>query len=728
MDLLAEAAADPQYIYITTPAVDLPRGSYRVTIDYQTDDADQKYTFTSALNLPSVAVAHDGCRMPVDADRMVQTFSSSMPVDAFAVHLNYSGNGYLFVERITIEETNAWKNIRLFWVLVISILIDGFFLWYRKLPAAAQGQARVTSAILTGVSLFASVPLMSMFILDGHDLSFHVVRIEAIKTSLLLGDIPNRLSGYWNNGYGYASAIFYGELFLYAPAILRIVGFTVQGAYKIYVVLINLGTAFISYHSFRKVFHNHRAALIGSVVYLLAPYRLVCIYMRAAVGEYTAMMFFPLVFYGLTRIYMDSTEQEQYKKSYLPLALGMSGIIQCHVISCVIVVLFAGVFCLLLIKRTFSLPRLWQMVKAVAATVLFNFWFLIPFADYMRLDYLGRENPINGPGKMNMRGVYLSQIFSMFQTGAGHSYTALDDINHTYEHNYAIGAFAIAAALYLIYRLYRGKMQLQIVKIGDVSLALAMLSGFMCTVWFPWNYLQRMNVLFRMVIQNIQFPWRFLGICCFFLTLTAISLFCLLERESSRHRYRMCLVMLGAFFLVSADYYMYDFTQRSELRMLRDESDLRSEAVGNGEYLPKEVPLEYVYEAMSVPGSGVEIIEDCRTGGGQRVTCINTAQEDSYIDLPFLPYKGYVCRDQETGKTLPVQLSEVEHLRVLLPQGYEGTFYARFEEPWYWRGAELVSTLTLLGMAVKMILQRKRRMCVGYGWQGVETEDEEKRK
>lgn len=704
MDLIAEAAADPQYIYITTPTVDLPRGSYRVTIDYQTDDTDQKYAFTSALNIPSVVVAHDGCRIPMDAVRTVQTFSSSMPVDAFTVHLNYSGNGYLFVERITIEETNAWKNIRLFWVLLISIVIDGFFLWYRKLPAAVRGQVRVTTAILTGVSLFVSIPFMSMFILDGHDLSFHVVRIEAIKTSLLLGEFPNRISGYWNNGYGYASAIFYGEIFLYVPAVLRIIGFTVQGAYKIYAVLINLGTAFISYDSFRKVFRDHRAALIGSVAYLLAPYRLICIYMRAAVGEYTAMMFFPLIFYGLMRIYMDSTEEERYKTSYIPLVLGMSGIIQCHVISCVIAASFMGLFCLLFIKRSFSLPRFLQMLKAVTGTVLVNFWFLLPFADYMCEGYLERETLINHQGIMNASGAYLRQMFSLFQTGYGHGYTALEDINYVYERNYTVGAFGIAAAFYLLYRLHRGKMRSEIVKIGDIGLAFGILAGFMCTVDFPWNYLQRMNGLFRMVIKNIQFPWRFLGICSFFLTLTTVSLFCLLNQDSSRHRYRMCLVMLGAFFFVSADYYMYDYTQKSELMVFRDESDIRSEEVGFGEYLPKETPLVYAYEAVSVPGSGVEIIEDCRTGGGQRVTCKNTAQEDSYIDLPFLPYKGYVCRDQETGETLSLQFSDPIHLRVLLPEGYDGTLYAHFEEPWYWRGAELVS---LLGMAVYLILRKK---------------------
>lgn len=709
MDLIAETAVDPQYVYITTPPIDLTKGSYQVSVVYQTDDPNQKYAFTSALRTAAVIVGNDGRRIPVDADKIERTFSSQMPVEAFEVHLNYSGKGYLFVESITIRETNAWKNVRLFWVLLGCFLINGFLWWYRRVPEVSRRRARVTVVMLTGIALFASLPLMRYLMFIGDDLSFHLSRIEAIKTSLLKGEIPNRMSGYWNNGYGYASAIFYGEIFLYIPALLRILGFSVQGAYKMYVVLINLLTAYVSYYSFRKVFRDHKTALIGSAAYVLMPYRFVCMYTRAAVGEYTAMLFFPLIFYGLMRIYMDSAENERYGMSWVPLALGMTGIIQSHVITCVIVVLFIGLFCLILIKKTFTRPCFVQMLKAVLGTVLINLWFLIPFADYMRLGYAGHETSLSALGRMGSVGAYLSQMFTLFQTGWGYTHASGVFTNMS-ERNYALGAFALAAAFYLIYRLYQGKMQTEIVKIGDFSLALAVLSGFMCTIWFPWDSLQQMNGLFRMITKNIQFSWRYMGVCCFFLTLTTMSLFCLLARESSGHRYRMCLIVLGAFFFVSADHYMYDFAQKSEVLELCDESDLHSEEVGNGEYLPRETPVGYVYEAVSVPGSGVEVIEEQRIGREHRVICKNNAQEESCIDLPILPYKGYVCRDQETGEKLSIQLSLPGRLRVLLPQGYDGTLYVRFEEPWYWRGAELVSAVTLIGIVLQMILQKKARM------------------
>lgn len=99
-----------------------------------------------------------------------------------------------------------------------------------------------------------------------------------------------------------------------------------------------------------------------------------------------------------------------------------------------------------------------------------------------------------------------------------------------------------------------------------------------------------MNALFFMIIKNIQFPWRFLGICCFFLTVTMVCLLCLLEEGKSKFLYYTVFVLLGALFIVSADYYMYRFTQEADLHRYIDEAQLDTTAVVAGEYLLKSTP------------------------------------------------------------------------------------------------------------------------------------------
>ncbi len=699
---------DPHSIYITTPFVDLPKGSYRVSIVYSTDDADQKYAFTSEYRLDSVVTGHNGNRIPMDSGSVEHSFFSPIRADEFQVHVDYSGSGYLFVESITISETNAWKNILLFYVLLFSLFIDGIILCYRGLPEYSRRRARVTWAALIGLVLFVSIPVMNFFMLRGDDLLFHLNRIEGIKTSLLAGQFPNRVSTHWNKGYGYASAVLYGEAFLYIPALLRIMGFSVQGAYKLYVVLINLATVIVAYYSFRKVFHNDKAALAGTMVYALAPYRLVCIYMRAAVGEYTAMLFFPLIFCGLMQIYFENTQDDSYKYNCIPLILGFTGIIQSHVISSVIAAGFTALFCLVFIRRTFCPARLIRMIKAAAGVILLNLWFLVPFLDYFHLGYTKRPDVTGILGRMNSHGAFLSQMFTLFQRGAARAYTTIEGMGTTDERNYALGGLAFAAAFYFLYRLYHGKTQSKIAKIGDCSLAFAMLSGFMCTIWFPWSFFQQMNGLFRFVVKNIQFPWRFMGVTCLFLTVTTICLVCLLESEKDKRLYYAILVLIGGFFIVSADYYMYDYTQTAELHRYEDEAQVATTEIGVGEYLPGDTPENFLDNTESIPGDGVEVSGECNMGDGRTVTCRNTGEEDACIDLPLLPYRGYVCRDEETGEKLKIQLDIPGKVRVMVPAGYTGTFYVKYEEPWYWRAAEVISLLTFLTGAVWAVVKRKQ--------------------
>lgn len=705
-ELVSDSSVDPSYLYISNPAVDLPKGSYQVSIVYSTDDPDQKYVFTSKYRTYPVIAGHNGNRLPTDADRVDIVLSSPVPVKEFQVHINYSGDGYLFVESIAVNETNAWKNILLFWVLLCSLVVDGFFLCYQRAQEGTRRRMRVTWAVLIGLTAFVSTPLFSFYISEADDLIFHLNRIEAIRSSLLVGQVPNRVSTFWNKGYGYASAVLYGEIFLYVPALLRLLGFSVQGAYKVYVILVNLGTVLIAYHSFRKVFCNERAAMVGSAAYVMAPSRLVCIYMRAAVGEYTAVMFFPLIFYGLLRIFWGNEQDPAYKRSYILLALGFSGLIQSHVISCVIAAGFTGLFCLVFIRRTLSPKRLLQMVRAVVWTVFANLWFLLPFLDYMHLGYADRPTGMNLPGRMNSQGTFLSQMFTLFQMGDAGAYTVSTGLGNTNERNYALGVFVFAAVFYLVYRLYQGKGRSRFAKMGDYSLAFALLSGFMCSIWFPWDYFQQMNGLFGMIVGNLQFPWRFLGICCFFLTVVTVCLICLLESCENRWLYRTVIVVLGAFMTVSADYYMYNYTQTAPMYRYDHETQLYSGNVGAGEYLLKETPDYFLDDTGSVPGDGVEVFEEDNTGDGRTVTCRNMGEDASTIDLPLLPYRGYVCRDQETGEEFTLQ-PVPGRLRVTVPGRYNGVLRVRYEEPWYWRAAEIISAMTLLGWAAGAVLEKR---------------------
>lgn len=696
----------PSLLFVSSPATDLPRGSYRVSIIYDTQGDTQSYSASSDYNTFPVLTGHEKVHLSPQYHEATFHFSSPIKVEGYQVRADYDGNGYLFVESISISETNSWKKFLLFWVVFLSVLLDVIIVGYPKMKVSYPKEVKTVLPVLFFLTVFTSAPVLSYYLPNGGDLGFHLNRIEAIKEGLLSGQFPVRVSPYWNNGYGYASSVFYGDLFLYLPALLRLAGFTVQGAYKFYLILINLVTGLLTYYCFYKIFHNYKAVLIGCIVYMLAPYRLCCLFLRGAVGEYTAMTFFPLIFYGLYRIYTDEPDSKHFKSNWIPATLGYTAIIQCHVLSSIMAGIFTLLFCLLFIKKTLQPKRLLQLCKAVGAVILLNCWFIIPFLDYFRAGYTATG--INPLGRFNANGAFFSQLFSLFPQGYDWSRSVAEGLTYQHEMNYSLGGgFLIVMGCYILYRFQFGKERSEKSKIGDCSFAFALLAVFMCTIWFPWDFLQQMNGLFRFITLNIQLPWRFLSIASVLLTATTIAFVCLLQKTPNRSLHYCIISLVCAFSFLSAGYFLDDYTQNAAFFHLTEGNELDNGDVGQGEYIPDGTPVGYSWSTNVVSDDSLLISESGRENGAYIVSCSNPSDTDTYADIPFLPYKGYICTDSASGSKLDVLLNVPGKVRVIVPAYYSGTFIVKFSEPWYWRASEIISLLTLL-LGAAYIAYRKK--------------------
>ena len=161
-------------------------------------------------------------------------------------------------------------------------------------PERGGGADVFVFCVLLGITLLASYPLFYGMVGPGHDLNFHLYRIEGIKDGLLSGQFPVRLHPTHNNGYGYISSSVYPELFLYFPAFLRLLGASPVMAYHTFLILINAGTAWIMYVCARGISGSRYAGLLASVLYTLSTWRIINLYHRAAIGAALAMVFFPV--------------------------------------------------------------------------------------------------------------------------------------------------------------------------------------------------------------------------------------------------------------------------------------------------------------------------------------------------------------------------------------------------------------------------------------------------
>ena len=157
-------------------------------------------------------------------------------------------------------------------------------------------------AVVLCAAAFACMPLLWRGVYDGHDLFFHLNRIEGIANGLRNGQFPVRIHSSTLLGYGYAAPEFYPELFLYFPALLRNLGVSLCACVRVFEACIHLATAVSCYLCVRGMMNSRRVAVGASVLYTLCIYRLVNVYTRATLGESLAMVFFPVVMLGLYEV------------------------------------------------------------------------------------------------------------------------------------------------------------------------------------------------------------------------------------------------------------------------------------------------------------------------------------------------------------------------------------------------------------------------------------------
>ncbi len=362
----------------------LPKGVYSVSLHYETD--------THMHNLCEVTDDTVGFKMM--KTNMEHLYASLHQTDFnmwvlqgskhLTAHAYYDGVGTLLVTGLTIRETNALYRIYLFWIVVFSLLWNGAYLYIQydrkyQIPAIDKNVLFGLGVVL----IFSSFLLMVDYSIPGGDLLYHLLRIEGIKDNLLAGQFPSRISPEWQQGYGYASPIFYGETLLYIGSFFRLIGFTVTTSYRLFFFVINILAIGISYYSFSKLFKDKYIGLLCTALYVLSVYRIYKMFVCGLFGEAFGMMFLPLLAYGFYQVFTGDIRDINYKKSLIPLVIGFSGILQSHFLTGELAGGVTICLCLFFWKKVFRKETFFVLAKTVIYSVLLSAWFLVPFADYM---------------------------------------------------------------------------------------------------------------------------------------------------------------------------------------------------------------------------------------------------------------------------------------------------------------------------------------------------------
>lgn len=619
--------------------------------------------------------------------------------------VNFYGVGELRVDKILIRELTAWRLMKLLGWLVLFLLVDAVYIYFFVSRKASN---KTAAAILLFAVFFASLPLMTDSLFRGHDLDFHLNRIIALANGLEAGHLFVPIQTEVLNGYGYASPLFYSQLFLYLPAILYNLAVPAQVCYQIYAILVNIATCLIAYYSFKGLVRDNKIAAAGALIYLLSAYRITNLYVRAAVGEYTAMAFYPLIVYGFVRVY--TTEETKLGiRDYLPIVLGLSGLIESHVLSCELAAMFIAVVCLVNYRKTFVPKRFITLAKAAVLTLCVNMAFILPFIQSMQMDIRVNDDPVN---QIQVQGTYLQQVFSVFQVSLGDS-----RIGMNYEMSLSLGislimGLVIFAACCSMQNEWRTRKS-STVKVGVLCTVFTVVCIVLSLRIFPWDSIENFSKLLAKVLCIVQFPWRYLSMATVFAAVvTVIGLYVVKEIKSARMMQFLCgMLCLTAVFTNSL--YMANFTDVSGIERVYGDADVEK-AVSGGEYILSDtIEGNLRWRRVNADPKFVTVSDYAYQGGVTTFDCVNIADTEMAVEIPLMNYDNYYACDMVTGESIGIMNGTDNRVSLAIPAGFDSSIKVVYRFPLLWKLSYAVSFITVLLTVAAVVLDRRKRRNAG---------------
>ncbi len=677
---------------ITTTEFGLASGAYEITILYDSQVGKGQITeYNADVSISSkFRIYTDSIRL--DDQNTTMYGKIWIPIlsncDDLKLKISYNGKGPLEVGTITFTESILYRFARIVGFMFLFIFADIVIMVLFSDISLPINRVNVSLAAIVFV---ASIPFVAKVLFSGHDQWFHLLRISSLAEEFKNGQIPVRMSTVMNNGYGYPNSIYYGDIFLYPSALLYLCGVPLRVCYQLYVISINLATALVTYFTLGIVTKNVNLRLLGSAVYTLCMYRIINLNTRAAAGEYTAMVFLPLVIAGVYLIY---TKEKPKLKDWLPLSIGMSGVIMSHVVTAEMLVINLALLCIVLLKETMKKDKFMAFMKAVLVCIGLTAWFIVPFIDYVTSQTtMVQKDDFRLLAKNTQELIYLFQFFSPGTEG---------------NHYLTVGLSMMLGLVIVAFCLVK------YCKSNDEnSWKLRLLTGFgllnllFVSSYFPWSRIQKHLDIEGIGYQigTIQFSWRFLCIVSAVLTFAIVIALDRISTENKKlYSYSFIALLLCIVLSVGFYYYRYPDEVSSRSRNLYQPYS-NSDSLYLLEGASKTV--RNVAKVNVLEGEAV-IVRYYKEDGVATISVDNRGNSNAVISAPIYAYKYY--KVYRNGQEISYEITDTKCISLTVPANYCGDYQIKFEPPVSWRASEIISLLVAVGLGFALIRRYRRRI------------------
>lgn len=631
---------------LRTAKLSLPAGHYRLVMNYEAEhDIFMKiHTGLTEVQEGLLEKNEEGAYFEAnvsvaeDTDLFCFEFPDTEEEELKVYNYEVFGDAPLYYDAVYIAA-----------VFLLLALVYFLMIQYGIISKAMK-RTQVVFLICVGLILFTSYPLFTGYLVYSHDLSVHLMRIEGVKSAIRDGQFLAVIYPECNNGYGLLGFM-YPNLFLYFPAALRLFNVSMVTSYQSLLILINVATALVTYYSVKSITKADYASLMATVLYMLAPYRLCNLYFRGALGEVIAMVFLPMVIAGIYHIFLGE------KKKWFFLPLGYTGILQSHMLSCLMVALLSVGLGIILIKHIFEERRYLSLLKALALFGVMNVGFICACIRFSG-SAMGINTILNEDFYED--AVYPGQLL---MTRASSNYTEKLSYGIHDELSLSIGMIGGIAVLLLILYLmcYHKREEINRDCTHTFIVTLTCITGallFSASTLFPWKGLANITFI-RKLLSTIQFSFRFLGIVSVLLAVTC-GLAVAKTEILNRYKRELFLIFLVIGLMGASD--IMDEYATKEVSVTKCDGGFSDCPLP--EYWP-EGTKEETFANVEPWTSNVKIDGYEKTGTKVKFSYVTINDGEAFVDLPLLYYPGYYAMTSE-GERLCVTAGEQNRVRVLL--------------------------------------------------------------
>lgn len=361
------------------------------------------------------------------------------------------------------------------------------------------------------IVLLISIPAFFALLKPGywnmHD-DMQLIRQLQLEKCILDGQIPCRWTPDLGYGYGYPLFNFYPPMPYIIGQFFRTLGFSFIWSVKLTAILQIYLCALFMYLLAKKI-SNKWGAILASIFYTYVPYHAVNIYVRGAMNEAWAAVFFPLIFLSSLNLIKKTNIL-----NFIFLALSLTGLLLSHNPMALTFVPLLIIWCLYWLYQKKSLLKIKEYLILASSGLfglLLSSFYTLPVLLESKLVQI--ETMFENYYHYSVHFTSLYQLFISNFWGDGPSVWGQED-KMSFMVGYLHWIIPLILLIFIIQKIIKNRK----IKPNHILPLLIILMGFF-TVFMTH---ERSTFIWKIIspIQKIQFPWRFLNHSSFLLPLS----------------------------------------------------------------------------------------------------------------------------------------------------------------------------------------------------------------